>query len=68
MNQFNVYKFIALKQNLEAITEHWSEKNRNLAMEILEEWCWTCPRQTLFAKWCGQKQQPQSRPINLTLL
>jgi hypothetical protein len=68
MNQFNVYKFIELKQKLDTITECWDNKNRDLAVEILEEWCWTYPRQTLFTNWESQNQHHHFCDNNLTLL
>jgi hypothetical protein len=68
MAQFNAYKFIELKQQLEATTESWNDNNRQLALNILEEWCWTYPRQTLFDKWQLLHQQPQPTTSNLTLL
>jgi hypothetical protein len=37
MNQFNTYKLIELKQKLETIAEFWNDKNRDLALKILEE-------------------------------
>src|ERR1700722_9417687 len=46
MDHFNIYKFIDLKQKLDILTEHWNINNRNLAIELLEEWCWTYSRQT----------------------
>jgi len=39
MNQFNMYKFIELRQKLETIAEFWNDKNQDLALKILEEWC-----------------------------
>jgi hypothetical protein len=39
MNQFNMYKFIELKQKRETIAEFWNDKNQDLALKILEEWC-----------------------------
>jgi endonuclease/exonuclease/phosphatase (EEP) superfamily protein YafD len=68
MNQFNVYKFTELKQKLDTVAEFWEKKNRDLALEILEEWCWTCPRQSLFTNWERQNQHQHVCANNLTLL
>src|ERR1700722_15344391 len=68
MIQFNSYKFIQLKQNLETLTGHWKDRDRKRAIEILEEWCWTYSRQDLFAKWLHQHQQPQANVKTLSVL
>jgi len=68
MLQFNSYKYSQLKQSLESFTEHWEDKDRISALKILEEWCWTYPRQDLFTKWICQHQQPQSNLNTLTVL
>ena len=68
MNQFNIYKFIELNQKLEVISTDWDDNTRKLALEIIEEWCWTYSRDTLFDQWQNHYNQPQSDIINLSLL
>ncbi|CAF4442034.1 unnamed protein product [Rotaria sp. Silwood2] len=57
-----------LKEKLGILTKDWDVNNRNIALEIIEEWCWTYPRPILFAKWQAHQQHPQENNSNLSLL
>ena len=67
MNQFNIYKFIELKHKLKIYTSNWNDYDRELALKIIEEWCWTYPRQMLFSKWQNHHQQPQKMRPTTTI-
>ncbi|CAF2250930.1 unnamed protein product [Rotaria magnacalcarata] len=68
MNQFNIYKFTELKNKLEIFTSNWNNFDHKLALKMIEEWCWTYPRQTLFSKWQNHHQQVQPTSNNLSVL
>ena len=68
MIQFNNYKYLELIHKLNPFLLEWEPSDRTLAYEILEDWCWTISRQTLFINWQKLQKKPQLDSDNLTLL